>query len=759
MRSFAIILASCSIWAGAAYAQDLTIRSGDHPTFSRITVPLPPAQEWSARQTTLGVELSLPGFTGTFDTAEVFTRMQTDRISRIAIQDQMLVFQIICDCIASAFRSGLLLVIDVADQGTAMVGEPMQRSPEKVQVAQKTFLKLSPRPAATLPWIGGNSPFGASVSPTNGPGQTEQIKASPTEGITPLAERADLLREVQKTLAEEVANAATMGLLENSFTTSQMTDLPVDSSGDTDAVKPKQLPNFIDNPSKNVRITSSIDRPIRDSSTEAHATSSGIICPKDDFLSIETWGNDTSFSAQIGPARNALMNARDRLDIDAAKHLAKTYIYFGFGAEALNTLRMDPSLLRDFPYLSDVAQIMEYGALNRPNSLSAFTDCGSSVALWASLSFKEIPSDALLNTDAGLLALNKLPKHLRQLAAPALSTRFLKYGDAQAAAAAMRSVERLPDAPGPESLMAQAALAIDGGQSAETLLDDVIDTNTAQSPSALMKLVDGKLKRGEPLSPETATLVEAYAHELRGTELGNQLRQTQVVALSQSGRFAEAFEALETIKPSLSPQKASVLKQTVLEQLTEIADDFDFLEHVFAQDSTVISLLPPQTSLGLAARLMNLGFAAQVQNILSTVPDTPRTAERQILAARSALLLRQPFQAQAALIGIEGSEAELILAQAKEMSGAYREASEIFANNDASVQAAEAAWLSDEWRDLTPTNSPNFGAVATLAQPSQTDASIGPLGRANRALEESTAARDTLEQLLRDPIFQVTPDS
>ncbi|WP_298859147.1 hypothetical protein [uncultured Sulfitobacter sp.] len=759
MRIDAILLAVCVIYTGAAHAQELELRSGDHPTFSRITFPLPNSQPWNARQTDKAVELSLPGFSGILNTDRVFVRMQKNRISKIGFDNEKLFLEVNCDCIASAFRDGSLLVIDVADKGTVLAGPLMESA---IQTADSAQLRSEQRPqkhAEALPWIGGNSPFGVDggrldqfaqiMTPTSTVMSTEPI----------LDNRAELLQEVHRKLAQEVANATSIGLLDGDIITSKIQNRAKDSSMESEAFEPGNLPRNIKPTSKNIRFTNSMDRYVDDSSARLNATSTGLKCPENELLQIDMWGEESGFSAQIGAARNELVNARDRLNKDAANNLTRVYIYFGFGAEALNTLGLDPSLLEDFPYLADVARILEYGALTRPNSLSPFTDCSSNIALWAVLSFDEIPTNSIVNTDAALLALNRLPKQLRQLVAPALSSRLLKYGNAAAANAAIRSIDRLSEASGSGSLMAKAELAMDAGHSAELLLDQVIGTNTTHSPEALLKLINSKLSRDEIISPETATLVEAYAQELRGTEIGNQLRQAQVIALGQSGRFTEAFDTLKTIEPSLSQKTIDRLKYTTLDLLIQRGSDFDFLNYVFTSDVLRAASLPTQTSLKLATRLLELGFAAQVQYVLSSMPDIGRMKERQVLAAKASLLLRQPFQAQAALLGIEDPESELILAQAKAMAGAYREASEIYLKNDETVKSAQAAWLSNEWKDLTPIGTDSFGAVAALSVEPEIDSSLGPLGRASLALEESTSARNTLRELLNDPTIQPEPDS
>lgn len=750
---FLAALAFCT----AATAQPLTVRSGDHASFSRLTIPLPATQNWEARQTESGVIITLPGHTGGFDIADVFVRMRRDRIEALEGNQNSLTLRVACPCASTAFISGTLLVIDVADQGTKMSAAPLEKSTATWDARRPPNTDRTLVARSTLPWIGSVSPFGEATEGADVPSNARSIK----EPMGLIADRATLLREIRQDLLTEVAVAASTGLLSNSYEAPspvQISDI-VNKAGAP--IETQSFPMNTGDNSNNIRITSSMDLPEGTFHSELDATTSGAICPDTALVDVGAWGSDQGFSAQIGSARNNLMNARDHLDISAAKTLAKLYIFFGFGAEALEVLHLDPALASRHPQLVDIATIFEHGAIARRNSLAPYTDCTTDIALWAILSFRTVPSGTLIDTKAALRALNRVPTHLRLILAPALSDRLLQYGDHESASAALRTIERLPDDLSPNAQMAQADLAVGAGQSADALLEGVIGSNSSESPAALVKLVQVKLEKGEALTDETATLVEAYAQELRGTELGNQLRRTQVLALSQSEQFDEAFEALDAIAPSLSPQTSLQLRQAVFEGLAKQASDLTFLTQIFAQDSTAIKTLPTQTRLLLAARLMDLGFAAEVQLVLETVPDAPRLNNRQLLAARAAISLQQPFQAQAALIGIEGSDAALLLAQAKEMSGAYREASTIFRTNNAAAEAIRAAWLSDQWRDLTTPDTPGFGVIAGLAtSPVVTaEADAGPLERANQALDESSDARATLENLLRDPMVQVKPAS
>lgn len=746
-----------ALTSGIAQSQQIDLRSGDHPTFSRLTLPLSEGQNWQARKTEQGVEVTLEDFNGSFNTAAVFLRMKQDRISAITATQDTLNIQVTCDCDATAFRSGSLLVIDVADRGTPLAGPALEGGAIRPRQRQSTSSAMATPVRPALPWIGGGSPF-VTLSATP---KAPKVEAPVLDDSNALSDRAALLNQVRDDLAERVANAASSGLLENSMPVLATAQPHSQQDPESTALPPRELPEAIQSPSWNMRITSSMDLPDGFGDAVLDVTANGISCPSDGFLAIGNWGDESSFSAQLGPKRNALMNARDQLNPGATEELAKLYLFFGFGAEALSALRLEPDAATAHPELMTVAHILEYGEGPSFNPLASYTDCASDVALWAVLSLHEIPSGTLIDTQAALRGVNKLPKHLRQVVAPALSAKLLEYGDADAAASAMRSIERLPESPTPEAIMAQAEIAMDAGESASALLEEVIEANTQQSPEALVKLVKAKLSKDEPLPYEMATLVEAYAQELRGTEMGSQLRRTQVIALSQSQHFGRAFDALEELKPSLSPKVHSDLRNTVLEQLGTKADDLIFLEQIFAQAQTALTDLPVATKLMLAKRMMNLGFGAQVQQIIVTIPDRPRNAERQLLAARAAIQLQQPFQAQAALIGIDDPDAALLMAQAKEMVGAYSEAYEIFASNNAPDRATQAAWLSDDWRDLTASEQTNFGAIATIGRSAEQDQDslIGPLGRADRALEESAAARITLERLLSDPAVQIPPDS
>ncbi|MEP1767144.1 MAG: hypothetical protein ABJJ53_10975 [Sulfitobacter sp.] len=752
MKFAAIFIFSAIGFVTPVTAQQILVRSGDHSDFSRLAISLPKSQEWESQQVGEDIEFSLPGFTGSINIDSVFTRMQRDRISDIIVKDDRLVLTLNCDCNVSAFQEGQLLVVDVSDANHQAQGKVITQTKKR----SLEHNVLPTRNSVALPWIGANSPFAAnSLDITSEFEKKPQIDAG-----NGLPVQAGILQQTQQSLAEEIASAASIGLLESNTpilpSAPELSNLPARSPD----IPPKPLPEAIEMSAGNIRLTNSMEMNPADVAPHFQTAATAQICPVEELFAIDRWGDSSGFSAQMGTARDALVDARDRLDDEAVKHLAQLYIYFGFGAEANETLRTSEFAQHAHPHLGVVAEILEHGSISGPNTLSQYTDCESDVALWASLSHASIPSGTSINTDAALRALNNLPKHLRIILAPELSDRFLQYGDAQPAAAAMRSIERLPNKQEPNALLAQADLKIESGSSAEKLLEDLAESNTAESPEALIKLVEGKLARNEPLSQELADLVEAYSQEMRGTQIGNQLKQTQIIALSQSLQFIEAFTLLASLRASADKETYNRLNQAIIRQLSEKAEDVKFLEIAFSLQDSDVKAISTSTNLILSKRLLDLGFASKAQEILSHIGNAPQLEERQLLTARAALALHQPFQAQAALLSISGSEAQHLMAEAKEMAGSYREASEMFVASNSTEAATQAAWLSEDWRELVPPDDNRLGAITTLAEDyfAPTEEVLGPLAQANLALEESNKARNTLKNLLEDPSMQLTPE-
>src|SRR5699024_5125810 len=108
---------------------------------------------------------------------------------------------------------------------------------------------------------------------------------------------------------------------------------------------------------------------------------------------------------------------------DAVEALARLYLAFGFGREAVNTLAIVPhdSNIRDVLHL--LADVVD----DRPADSRVLinqADCGGSVAFWHSLAFNTVaPLDDIGRTRV-IMSFRLLPEALRRQLAPRLALLF-----------------------------------------------------------------------------------------------------------------------------------------------------------------------------------------------------------------------------------------------------------------------------------------------------------------------------------------------
>lgn len=749
----------------SAVGQSLRVESGEHANFTRLVVPWPNDRNWTASRDEKQVQLKLEGHQGGFDTSRVFEMVPRSRITALDRNDSTLTVSLDCDCDVAAFSNGKgFLVIDVADVGRTLT-PPLELAEPVAEPSREVAARFVPAPVP-MPWMAQQlrSRVPKKQKPPESDAETFAASVDPLAMDLPSPGQLQIMQELQQRLAEEIGSATTRGLLE-----AAREGLPI-----VPALEVAKPDNAVSDPgpqtdeprhvtaAQNLRITTSRDIPQSRESQETLSISSGVTCPSAELVRVEEWAGEGNFATEVSRTRSTLYGEFDRLDQNAVLQLARIYLHFGFGAEASQLLSLYPEDGMEKSILLDIAEILERGHLRQPDALARFTECDSDIALWAVLSKKRIPDGSLVNEAAALRGLNKLPLHLRKFLAPALSERFLAFGNAKGAATAMRSIERTAEQIEPEGVLAQASLALQNGdeREAKKKLEEVVNDNSAPSPEALLALVNEQLAKDQPISHETALLVEAYSYELQDSELGPDLQKVHVLSLTRSGQFDKAFDALNTLPERAASSSSADLKGRLIAELTTSASDVVFLDHIFQQFDQSLDKLSPKTKMAVSARLLKLGFAGPAQRVLALLEDHPADPARQILAARIALKLNQPNQAVAVLIGIDGPEADRLRAEAALMSGSAGEAAALFAQADSPEAATRTAWLADDWAALTPEETPVFGQIASLSQ-RETDVTLdaeGMLTRTSAAVEESSSAREAINNLLNAPELQLLSD-
>jgi hypothetical protein len=657
-----------------------------------------------------------------------------------------------------------------ADQG----GQVSQQQAEPAEVPVRTTQELIAEPAglAEPEPVGsrGSAVLAAGLDAELGLNQSpvspEPMAEDETAAQEPMADpqelpEMNLLLNMEETARAAAVNASEQRLLQQIGRAANQGLLEVaQSERDTDGHRPLEPLGRSDRPLNalnNISVTSAIDR---ETGLIARATTESNLddhCMPDRRIAIHTWGNDSPFADQLGPLRGALVREFDDINPAGVRALAKLYLYFGFGAEArgmlsmLPTDRIDPEQQATLMAMADLMDGKEIG-INHP--FSGQQGCNGQTALWSVLADGNIRKTA--NTDAIQQAFAKLPVHLRVNFGPRLSSMFAESGDLHIAEAILRSVSLTGMEFVPELNLAEAAIAeLEGNTEvvAEKLTDEVAE-RTESAPTALIDLIELSYNERKALSPDVPELIASYELESRDTALGGSLRKAGVVSLALTGEFSQAFDELKQVTRRDGPAARADVIDPLMTLLTERADDVTFLQYslVFAGQSTAAEAGPVAEL--MARRLLDLGFAEQAQSLLQKLALEPENKDRRLMMAETALALGKPHNALVELMGLDGSEANRMRAEALWRNGEYGRSGEYMLEEDANA-AARGFWHSENMEaieTMTPAENAPFGQVATvtsqISKASQDPEGLSPLAHARALVESSIGTRDNILDLL-----------
>ncbi|WP_114965496.1 hypothetical protein [Alkalilacustris brevis] len=648
--------------ATPALAGQISVRSGEHPGFTRLVMALPEGAAWRLTPVPRGYELVLTGAPGAvFDLGTVFNRIRRDRIAAITASatPPRLVLDVPCDCEAVTFTERPnYLVVDirspVAEQISAAAPPPNRppRYPTPAERDQGAGPKTPP--------LRGYDWTARLLPPADEAPQGAAADGAPAPDS--LSGAADRAREV---LITQFARAASQGLLEIGPEPKESPEA-ADDRGTPVLRKPQELtaPDSETPPAPDLFLgaETAVDQATRQARQTAPPASAHL-CPPPAQYDLAAWGSGATATELLAQARGRLLGEFDTAREEQVIAFARLNLFLGFGAEALAVLGAFPGDSPDRTALHRLAPLLDDERPPPAAPLAGLEGCPGPVALWALLSSSEGAVPQGMNREAILQSFAALPAHLRHHLAARLARHLIAAGERDAALSVRGMISRTPGGTPESAALIDAMLDLEDGNTGAALrnLAPVATGHSHEAPAALARMVEAMIAEGAPPDADMLENLAALTFEHQGTDLGAHLERLEILGLATAGRFAEAFAARHAQaaadRPVAAPDEAKLFAL-----LTEQAANAAFLQHLVTESAWRNGRLPAATRHALARRALDLGFPELARQALPQAEDAG--GDDRVLHAEAALNLGDAAEARDLLEGVSGDWAVRLRARA-----------------------------------------------------------------------------------------------
>jgi len=731
-RVFGIILAFSLLFSysrEASAAPRITVRSGEHKTFTRLVFQFNTGVRWSLRK--IGNEYIL-GFAPKplpIDLSSIFRYIPKSRLVSIKQTDNnpgKLAFTVANGQVADAFEIGVgKLVVDVKNapqKNRANMARSTvihSRSPIPSSVDQPTSQSTLSRAKVAV-----RDPLSitfASTNPRPKPISIQdlpaQIKRSQSEiPSLPLLTDSEVLA-ARKKLAQQIGRAMSQGIL----TPSHMQHAPKGGSTPDPPVEKTTAPinrvrRRLDREQQhkltlaaskmeqlNIVAKSAFDKDARLGTSRENKTVNNRNCVQSTFFDLPEWfGNDPP-TQTIAHFRSKLLGEFDRVNVSALRKLVKWYVANGFGVEARAFL---DNFSDKFPHgelLKSLAELIETGKVPDGNILEEQAVCPGRGRLWGVLAQQGAHhSKTPLKIADFSKQIGQLPIALRQRVGSILISRFLALGDIKSALKTATLVERAVGATDADFLFQRARLNLATGNisAARKRFVRIAEGHGPNSSRAFLVLLENPSLGQKPISNNLLIDAEFAAFKIRSTKLGAQLLERVILEVTKQKDQTKAFTILmheNEISPlgrkQISRIVAGIFSSFDIDKLRRA----DFLTLFFRYRN----LLSPVSEMDntrrhIAKALLKVGLPTVALDELRPVLSRIRESDP-ILLGKIYLRLDQPLVVVKMLAGRSSTEAKLIRREALERIGDIRSAASIDIGSKRTQATQDMAWQASRW--------------------------------------------------------------
>jgi len=480
------------------FAQTVQVRSGEHATFTRLVLEVGTDRDWSLEMTADRAEVVFDPPLDGIDASAVFDFIPRTRLQALS-GTEALRLDLACACPVEASRfQQRYLVIDISDPSP----DETRSAPQEVEDTATRARRLAA--AEALPDLV-DVVLGDRPTPPQPEAATDRMQDAPTE--IDLEAAAHLM-------AEQLARAAASGLISAAPGEALTGADPVDPMTTTEPASPgPEAAELSDLPFElPLRATTAVDAALRRESSAGSNLSARLAC-RGAELNLQDWSDGVGLAAGLGRLRAALYDERDDLVTSAPQALARHYLYYGFGAEAMYWLLQTPEPNAE---LVAMARLVDGTAEQVFPALSEASLCAPMELLWRLLDNSE--GLALSEADAGAvqLAFAELPNPLQDLLGPQLARRFMDAGHAGPARNLRDHLVLSGRVSRHVLLRLDLDLGIDGAtteQETRANLTDALRNDAAGAPDAMAHALRFDRETGRQPSEDRLLAAEALLRE------------------------------------------------------------------------------------------------------------------------------------------------------------------------------------------------------------------------------------------------------
>ncbi|WP_417523427.1 hypothetical protein [Marinovum sp.] len=572
----ALVILALTLVAAAVQAATVTVKSGEHGSFTRLVAFLPDGAQWRMTSEGRSATLTLGGTaTHKFDTSTVFDRIARNRIASLSQPGgNSLVVALNCACEAKAiFEPPRLLIIDVAEtkDAPAVVKEGLEAP----------ALDAAP------------------------PALEASLRA-------PLVTRHTYSTSSVSRFAEALADR----------TTRQILDV-----GDPDSPRPERQVALgtefrnIDLPN----IAFSGDAPEGSSGAMAQkrlASCSGVV-----EAPLGRFAEEIDYFAEKAQLSASLFTEQLTLDPAVAVELAQLHLSQGLGAEARQMLAMILRPNDGRAFLAQLARLIEDPDSLPRSTFEPYRDCSEISAIWPVLA---APRQPMAEEDAWQIAraAESLPRPLLRLVGPRVVANLISSGRKDPANMIARILDR--SGTGKTPTMADVLLA-DAPSDQTRILGEIAKSTGEEAAEASAMLVERQIEAGETVSDDLADLVASHAEEQRHSDTGGLLRKAEAYSLISKQNFEAALAILAA--ETLEPKAQAAVTEQFFRALAESADTVTFLRIALARPD-LAATASAEVRQSLAARLYENRFPEPAARLLDRTEPLSGALLAEALGAR-----------------------------------------------------------------------------------------------------------------------------